>query len=197
MQLTRPVKLKKTPFRTRHSLRASIIYKGPVQTTKCPSEELASGGQISGTAPLQESENLVQTQTHAQEPREHGRTFTESKCLFGTCFFCLFVFCITLNTKIKRTVRRTPDVCTVGQCKALYSFTPQRSDELTLKEGTGGGREYCPKSAKSRMEMYKTSVCSQEIYSTFTPRKRMAGGLAHSMARRVIFHPPMWRSCLC
>lgn len=112
-------------------------------------------------------------------------------------FFCLFVFCITLNTKIKRTVRRTPDVCTVGQCKALYSFTPQRSDELTLKEGTGGGREYCPKSAKSRMEMYKTNVCSQEIYSTFTPRKRMAGGLAHSMARRVIFHPPMWRSCLC
>ncbi|XP_051937524.1 nostrin [Hippocampus zosterae] len=103
VQLTRPVKLKKTPFRTRHSLRASIIYKGPVETTKCPSEELASGGQISGTVPLRESENLVQTPTQAQEPREY--------------------------------VHRTPDVCTVGQCKALYSFTPQRSDELTLKEG--------------------------------------------------------------
>ncbi|XP_077435856.1 nostrin [Vanacampus margaritifer] len=102
VQLTRPVKLKKTPFRTRHSLRASIIYKGPVQTTKCPTEEPAPGGQLSGT-PLQESENLVQTPTHAQEPAEH--------------------------------VQRTPDVCTVGQCKALYNFTPQRSDELTLKEG--------------------------------------------------------------
>ncbi|XP_011488059.2 nostrin isoform X3 [Oryzias latipes] len=31
IQLTRPVKLRKTPFRTKYSLRASIIYKGPVQ----------------------------------------------------------------------------------------------------------------------------------------------------------------------
>uniref|UniRef100_A0A8C5I7D9 Osteoclast-stimulating factor 1 n=1 Tax=Gouania willdenowi TaxID=441366 RepID=A0A8C5I7D9_GOUWI len=31
VQLTRPVKLRRTPFRSRQSLRASIIYKGPVK----------------------------------------------------------------------------------------------------------------------------------------------------------------------
>lgn len=31
VQLTRPVKLRRTPIRSRQSLRASIIYKGPVQ----------------------------------------------------------------------------------------------------------------------------------------------------------------------
>ncbi|KAM9802926.1 LOW QUALITY PROTEIN: nostrin [Syngnathus typhle] len=98
VQLIRPVKLRRT-FRTRHSLRASIIYKGPVRTTKSPTEESACGG----TAPLQEPEDRVQSPTLAQEPNEH--------------------------------VQRTPDVCTVGQCKALYSFAPQRSDELPLKEG--------------------------------------------------------------
>ncbi|XP_057707492.1 nostrin [Corythoichthys intestinalis] len=95
VQLTRPVKLRRTSFRTRHSLRASIIYKGPVQTTKCPTEEPATCGQG--------SEGLVETPNATQAAKEH--------------------------------VQRTPDVCTVGQCKALYNFTPQHSDELTLKEG--------------------------------------------------------------
>ncbi|XP_061647592.1 nostrin isoform X1 [Phyllopteryx taeniolatus] len=103
VQLTRPVKLSKSPFRSRHSLRASIIYKGPVQMTKSPTAGPGSSGQISGTAQLQESEDAVQTPKPVQEAKEH--------------------------------VQRTPDVCTVGQCKALYSFTPQRSDELMLKEG--------------------------------------------------------------
>lgn len=31
VQLARPIKIKKTPFRSRQSLRASIIYKGPAQ----------------------------------------------------------------------------------------------------------------------------------------------------------------------
>lgn len=31
VQLSRPVKLRRTPMRSRQSLRASIIYKGPVQ----------------------------------------------------------------------------------------------------------------------------------------------------------------------
>lgn len=40
VQLTRPVKLRRTPFRSRQSLRASIIYKGPVQLgTRLQSEE--------------------------------------------------------------------------------------------------------------------------------------------------------------
>ncbi|XP_077583864.1 nostrin [Stigmatopora nigra] len=95
VQLARPLKLRRTSFRSRHSLRASIIYKGPVQSTKHLSEEPSTS--------FQKSEDLAQTSTPIQEPREH--------------------------------VPRTPDVCTVGQCKALYNFAPQRADELPLKEG--------------------------------------------------------------
>uniref|UniRef100_A0A3Q2C995 Osteoclast-stimulating factor 1 n=1 Tax=Cyprinodon variegatus TaxID=28743 RepID=A0A3Q2C995_CYPVA len=64
VQLTRPVKLRRTPLRNRQSLRASVIYKGPVQT---PTE----------TAEMS---------------------------------------------------------CSIGKCKALYSFTPQHDDELPFKE---------------------------------------------------------------
>uniref|UniRef100_A0A8C3AXY3 Osteoclast-stimulating factor 1 n=1 Tax=Cyclopterus lumpus TaxID=8103 RepID=A0A8C3AXY3_CYCLU len=28
-----------------------------------------------------------------------------------------------------------PELCSIGQCKALYDFTPEQDDELTLKEG--------------------------------------------------------------
>nr|XP_057937894.1 nostrin isoform X2 [Doryrhamphus excisus] len=102
VQLTRPVKLRKTSFRTRHSLRASIIYKGPVQTTTSPPAEPSPSGQLSCTVLPQESENVVPSSTHKDE--EHGQ--------------------------------RVPDVCRVGQCKALYSFTPTHHDELPLQEGT-------------------------------------------------------------
>uniref|UniRef100_A0A7N6ASN7 Osteoclast-stimulating factor 1 n=1 Tax=Anabas testudineus TaxID=64144 RepID=A0A7N6ASN7_ANATE len=63
VQLTRPVKLRRTPFRSRQSLRASIIYKGPTQ-------------------------------------------FVTQQSVYG-----------------------------LGKCKALYNFTPQNDDELTLTEG--------------------------------------------------------------
>lgn len=29
----------------------------------------------------------------------------------------------------------TPEVRSIGKCKALYDFTPEHEDELTLKEG--------------------------------------------------------------
>lgn len=29
----------------------------------------------------------------------------------------------------------TPEPSSIGQCKALYNFTPEQDDELTLKEG--------------------------------------------------------------
>lgn len=29
----------------------------------------------------------------------------------------------------------TPDACRIGQCKAIYDFSPEQDDELTLKEG--------------------------------------------------------------
>uniref|UniRef100_A0A3Q3VZC0 Osteoclast-stimulating factor 1 n=1 Tax=Mola mola TaxID=94237 RepID=A0A3Q3VZC0_MOLML len=43
IQLTRPVKLRRTPVRTRHSLRASIIYKGPAQIVSQQSAEASPG----------------------------------------------------------------------------------------------------------------------------------------------------------
>lgn len=33
------------------------------------------------------------------------------------------------------TGQATPEVCSIGKCKALYDFTPEQDDELTLKEG--------------------------------------------------------------
>ncbi|XP_061925828.1 nostrin [Entelurus aequoreus] len=102
VQLTRPVKLRKTSFRTRHSLRASIIYKGPVQTTTCPPREPSPSSQVFCTV-SQEKEDIVGTPTQVHEDKDHSQI--------------------------------TPDICSVGQCKALYSFTPNHDDELTLKEG--------------------------------------------------------------
>ncbi|KAF0026458.1 hypothetical protein F2P81_021195 [Scophthalmus maximus] len=43
VQLTRQVKLRRTPFRSRQSLRASIIYKGPAQLVTQPSVEPSRG----------------------------------------------------------------------------------------------------------------------------------------------------------
>ncbi|XP_049583835.1 nostrin isoform X1 [Syngnathus scovelli] len=146
VQLIRPVKLRRT-FRTRHSLRASIIYKGPVRTTKSPTEESACGG----TAPLQEPEDRVQSPTLAQEPNEHGRASIGIKCLFRTLLKSFAKY-------IKHSVQRTPDVCTVGQCKALYSFAPQQSDELPLKEGTEGNKVSKP-FQKGRSELLCTLTC--------------------------------------
>uniref|UniRef100_A0A672YEH3 Osteoclast-stimulating factor 1 n=1 Tax=Sphaeramia orbicularis TaxID=375764 RepID=A0A672YEH3_9TELE len=69
VQLTRPVKFRRTPFRSR--LRASIIYKGPPQIV-------------------------------AQQSVEPPASVTST---------------------------------VIGQCKAIYDFTPEQDDELTLKEG--------------------------------------------------------------
>ncbi|KAK2839761.1 hypothetical protein Q5P01_013501 [Channa striata] len=69
VQLTRPVKLRRTPFRSRQSLRASIIYKGPVQfiTQQSVEPSLTSaasahepdavdcGGRVNGALPLTDS----------------------------------------------------------------------------------------------------------------------------------------------
>uniref|UniRef100_A0A665UB53 Osteoclast-stimulating factor 1 n=1 Tax=Echeneis naucrates TaxID=173247 RepID=A0A665UB53_ECHNA len=73
VQLTRKVKLRRAPLRSRQSLRASIIYKGPVQFVTQPSLDPSAG--------------------------------------------------------------QTSELRSIGKCKALYNFTPEQDDELTLKEG--------------------------------------------------------------
>ncbi|XP_067459606.1 nostrin [Thunnus thynnus] len=111
VQLTRPVKLKKTPFRSRQSLRASIIYKGPVQAVTQQSVEPSQSAAdlVSSTASTHESESgecggtVNGALPHTDDNREQGQTI--------------------------------PEYCSIGRCKALYNFTPDQDDELTLKEG--------------------------------------------------------------
>uniref|UniRef100_A0A3Q0SUP7 Osteoclast-stimulating factor 1 n=1 Tax=Amphilophus citrinellus TaxID=61819 RepID=A0A3Q0SUP7_AMPCI len=60
VQLTRPVRLRRTPLRSRQSLRASIIYKGPplFVTSTSPTQESAAAesGSINGVLPHTEED---------------------------------------------------------------------------------------------------------------------------------------------
>ncbi|XP_036965465.1 nostrin isoform X2 [Acanthopagrus latus] len=112
VQLTRPVKLRRTPFRSRQSLRASIIYKGPAQFVTQQSTEAPPGADdpVTPTATTQETVAAECSSTvngalpHADDDdKEQGQV--------------------------------TPESSSIGQCKALYNFTPEQDDELTLKEG--------------------------------------------------------------
>uniref|UniRef100_A0A671WRG1 Osteoclast-stimulating factor 1 n=1 Tax=Sparus aurata TaxID=8175 RepID=A0A671WRG1_SPAAU len=105
VQLTRPVKLRRTPFRSRQSLRASIIYKGPAQFVTQQSTEAPPGAAdpLTPTATMQEA--VAADEIKAMEKHQH------------------------------LTGQITPEPSSIGQCKALYNFTPEQDDELTLKEG--------------------------------------------------------------
>ncbi|XP_029979883.1 nostrin isoform X2 [Sphaeramia orbicularis] len=105
VQLTRPVKFRRTPFRSR--LRASIIYKGPPQIVAQQSVEPPAS--VTSTVSTHqdvgaESGSIVNgVVPHTDDEKEQGDM--------------------------------TPDECRIGQCKAIYDFTPEQDDELTLKEG--------------------------------------------------------------
>ncbi|XP_023261351.1 nostrin isoform X2 [Seriola lalandi dorsalis] len=104
LQLTRQVKLRRTPFRSRQSLRASIIYKGPAQLVTQQSVEPSpdASDQVTSTA-----------STHEKEAVECDST---------------------VNGALPHT-GQTSELRSMGKCKALYNFTPEQDDELTLKEG--------------------------------------------------------------
>ncbi|XP_018540254.1 nostrin isoform X2 [Lates calcarifer] len=110
VQLTRQVKLRRTPTRSRQSLRASIIYKGPVQFVTQKSVEPPQGAsdQVTSTA-----------STHKTEAEECGGTINGA----------------LPHTSDDKGQGQTSNLCSIGKCKALYDFTPQQDDELTLKEG--------------------------------------------------------------
>uniref|UniRef100_A0A3B5MMV4 Osteoclast-stimulating factor 1 n=1 Tax=Xiphophorus couchianus TaxID=32473 RepID=A0A3B5MMV4_9TELE len=110
VQLTRPVKLRKTPLRSQQSLRASIIYKGPIQVPTEPAvkPEPNTADQITSTTPTQETAECSESTGNEAQPtrddnKAEGRSFTM--------------------------------LCSIGKCKALYNFTPEHKDELTFKEG--------------------------------------------------------------
>ncbi|XP_035762743.1 nostrin isoform X2 [Neolamprologus brichardi] len=113
VQLARPVRLRRTPFRSRQSLRASIIYKGPplfvAQQSVDPSKNATD--QVSSTSTTQESQTAESGSTvngvlepHAEEDKGQAD-------------------------------KTTPELCSIGKCKAIYNFTPGHDDELALNEG--------------------------------------------------------------
>ncbi|XP_027879036.1 nostrin isoform X2 [Xiphophorus couchianus] len=110
VQLTRPVKLRKTPLRSQQSLRASIIYKGPIQVPTEPAvkPEPNTADQITSTTPTQETAECSEsTGNEAQPTRDDNKAEDQTAAM----------------------------LCSIGKCKALYNFTPEHKDELTFKEG--------------------------------------------------------------
>lgn len=106
VRLTRPVKLKRSSYRTRRSLRASIIYKGPAlvmtqQSAEKTSATSAAVTQETATAELDRAVNRDAPQT--EDDNGPGQN--------------------------------PPELCSIGKCKALYDFTPEQEDELAFKEG--------------------------------------------------------------
>ncbi|XP_022596959.1 nostrin isoform X3 [Seriola dumerili] len=110
VQLTRQVKLRRTPFRSRQSLRASIIYKGPAQLVTQQSVEPSpdASDQVTSTA-----------STHEKEAVECDSTVNGA----------------LPHTGDDKGEGQTSELRSMGKCKALYNFTPEQDDELTLKEG--------------------------------------------------------------
>ncbi|KAM4558057.1 nostrin isoform 3-T3 [Odontesthes bonariensis] len=109
VQLTRPVKLRRTPFRSRKSMRVSIIYKGPVQFLTRPSAEASPNAtdQVAPTTAKNETEECGSS-VHGAVSHQDG---------------------------VKGPADETEELRSIGKCKALYDFTPEHQDELTLKEG--------------------------------------------------------------
>ncbi|XP_067265198.1 nostrin [Chanodichthys erythropterus] len=97
VQLSRPMRIKKTPFRSRQSMRSAMINKSavtnqsPDMTSKEPSNET--------------------TKVDDQQSGPVNGCVTESEEDKGAEF------------------------CSIGRCKALYSFTSEREDELNINEG--------------------------------------------------------------
>ncbi|XP_008402279.1 nostrin isoform X4 [Poecilia reticulata] len=110
VQLSRPVKLRKTPLRSQQSIRASIIYKGPIQVPTEPAvkPEPNTADQITSTTPTQDTaECSGSTGNDTLPTRDDDKTEDQTAAV----------------------------LCSIGKCKALYNFTPEHEDELTFKEG--------------------------------------------------------------
>lgn len=107
VQLTRPVKLRRTPLRNRQSLRASFIYKGPPQTASEEPVKIAPNATDQVTSATVETvECSGSTGNEEQPPRDDEKEDEKAAILTS-----------------------------IGKCKALYSFTPGHEDELAFKEG--------------------------------------------------------------
>uniref|UniRef100_A0A8C6Q5I1 Osteoclast-stimulating factor 1 n=1 Tax=Nothobranchius furzeri TaxID=105023 RepID=A0A8C6Q5I1_NOTFU len=97
VQVTRPVKLRRTPFRSRQSLRASIIYKGPVQILTQPAME-----------PTPAAADLITPSTASEE-----KTAAEPCCV-GKCK-ALYNFTAEHNGELALKEGDLVDVYTKGE----------------------------------------------------------------------------------
>lgn len=118
-------------MRTRHSLRASIIYKGPVQLASQRAPEDTAGS------------------AHPQPPPAASRQGNTAEGIDGAAdgsrrqkFGFSLRHSAILKTHVSKVLnlmtgsgQATPDSLPIGRCKALYSFTSEHSDELKFKEG--------------------------------------------------------------
>uniref|UniRef100_A0A8C1FT29 Osteoclast-stimulating factor 1 n=1 Tax=Cyprinus carpio carpio TaxID=630221 RepID=A0A8C1FT29_CYPCA len=101
VQLSRPVRIKKTPFRSRQSMRSSVINKS-VLTNQSPD--------TTSEEPSTETTDV----THNTDEQQSG----------------------PVNGSVSESEEdRGSEFCSVGRCKALYSFTSEREDELNINEG--------------------------------------------------------------
>lgn len=127
VQVTCPVKLRRTPFRSRQSLRASIIYKGPVQSLTQPSVEPEATA-TDPAASTDTSEEKMESSNDTVDTNDEGQGNLASKHVF------LMTSGHTCNQTCKCSYN-TEELDSVGKCKVLYNFTPEHEDELALKEG--------------------------------------------------------------
>ncbi|KAI4887079.1 hypothetical protein NFI96_013971, partial [Prochilodus magdalenae] len=105
VKLSRPVKIKKTPFRSRQSLRTSIVYKGPAKNATPHQDPGPSTGAGTESAQLSPYTQPRRTQFNGALPPY------ENKAGEGIASYSL------------------------GQCKALYDFSSGKTDELNIKQG--------------------------------------------------------------
>ncbi|XP_017279874.2 nostrin isoform X2 [Kryptolebias marmoratus] len=113
VQLTRPVKLRRTPFRSRQSLRASIIYKGPVQIQTQPSVE----PKPTATDPIPTEEKVESGGDKNEAPsdaNDKGQDKTEGLDSVGKCK-ALYSFTPEHEDELALEEGNLLDICTKGE----------------------------------------------------------------------------------
>lgn len=132
VQLARPVKIKKTPFRSRQSLRSSIIYKGPCQSVTSSAEPLTghtghAPSTTQHTTALESGGTVIGQVNNEIGPTNSGSAVNGPMESGGSG-----------NSVLAQTeMEGGAEWSSIGKCKALYDYTSKREDELNLKEGTG------------------------------------------------------------
>lgn len=99
--------------------------------------------QVTPTSTTQESETAESGSTvngvlepHTEEDKGQGNSFTEHRYNY---LFKITTSGNSGNSSTKKILfladKTTPELCSIGKCKAIYNFTPEHDDELALNEG--------------------------------------------------------------